>query len=99
MPAIRGSKRSSGLCRLTAPDGFHRHSNKLTLGGTARPVPLLNQETISTRCSMSSLSALSPLFADGDVGAWLLQLAQSLSVVLIFLGLTLMASWFSLRYI
>ncbi len=38
------------------------------------------------------------LFAD-DAGSWLLHIAQSLSVLLIFLGLALMASWFSLRYI
>ena len=43
--------------------------------------------------------ALSLLFADGDALAWLLHVAQSLSVLLVLLGLALMASWFSLRYI
>jgi uncharacterized membrane protein YqiK len=39
------------------------------------------------------------LFADNESFTWVLDIIRSLSVVLIMLGLALMASWFSLRYI
>ena len=48
---------------------------------------------------MSTIHQSLLLLADGDATAWLLQVAQSLSVLLVLLGLALMASWFSLRYI
>ncbi len=48
---------------------------------------------------MSTIHQSLLLLGDGDAGAWLLQVAQSLSVLLVVLGLALMASWFSLRYI
>ena len=48
---------------------------------------------------MSSASTLFILFAENEALTWVLHIAQSLSLLLILLGLVLMASWFSLRYI
>ena len=48
---------------------------------------------------MSPTLSLMTLFAADDSVNWFLHAVQSLSVLLVFVGLVLMASWFSIRYI
>jgi uncharacterized membrane protein YqiK len=48
---------------------------------------------------MSATISLVNLLAAGETVDWLLNAVQSLSVLLVLIGLVLMASWFSIRYI